>query len=413
MFYLIRIGIKNTFRKAKRSIITACSVFIGVAIMIFAWSFLDGLEMAAIRGQIASDTGHFRIMDKNFLDREDDMELAPAIKNSNEIIAHLQKHYKEVSIFPRMTFPSELSNGVHSLQVKGVGIDPATYFQKFELNLKQKLNLPKIMGNASDFPPIWIGSGIATPLNAKIGDTFTILTKTFFGNYTAIECIVSGIFESKNAALDNLVFFIPIDTARTLLDLTDGTTEIVGFLENKDQINTYKKNIMESLNDKGIEFQTWIERVGPILKINELRRKILNVIMGLIMLVSATGIANTMIMSAFERIKEVGTLRAIGFQPEQIVIIFLSEAFIIGLIGSIAGVLMGSYLVDLYRDGMDLSSFFENGQVNVSMSTVLYFEWRIERVVGAFLIGMGISLLASLYPSIKFSSLNPLTAMKR
>ena len=108
-----------------------------------------------------------------------------------------------------------------------------------------------------------------------------------------------------------------------------------------------------------------------MLRINRLRRRILGVVVGIVILVAATGIMNTVVMAAFERIREIGALRALGMQLEGVVALFVAEALIIGLVGAAAGCGLGAALMTYLSDGLDFSRLTETGGMAMSVSTVI------------------------------------------
>ena len=138
-----------------------------------------------------------------------------------------------------------------------------------------------------------------------------------------------------------------------------------------------------------------------------MRRKSMAFMVGVIILVAATSIMNTVVMAAFERIREIGAMRALGMQVEGVVTLFMAEAMLIGTAGAVAGCTLGAGLVHALRDGLDFSKAVQAGGYTISMSTVLYLELDRATVAVAFAIGLGMTLAAALYPSIKFSSLSP------
>jgi putative ABC transport system permease protein len=129
--------------------------------------------------------------------------------------------------------------------------------------------------------------------------------------------------------------------------------------------------------------------------------------------VAATSIANTMVMSAFERIREIGTYRALGLQTERVAAMLLVEAAVIGVLGALLGAALGSAAVHGMRNGIDVSAMMASGNITVSMSTMLYVDLSLSRVMSAFFTGLIVAMLAALYPALKFSRLSPMEAMKR
>ncbi len=414
----MRLAIKNVLRKAWRSLITAIPVLVGVMMTILGWSLIDGMDNAVIFGQIKSDSGHFRVMAEGYLETEEEAELDLLIEDPAAAVDLLASEGDElldaagdVRLHPRLTFSAELSDGRNGLVARGIGIEPESYFADFELPFEAELEAKD--DTESGLEAMWMGATLAADFDVTPGDALTVLVRTRHGSYNADEYTVRGLIRSQNPAIDNFAFFIPLATARELLDADAAATEIVGLLPRRSEAVDLPARLGQQLGARGLEIQTWRQRAEPMLRINRIRRKVLGVIVGIIILVAATSIMNTVVMAAFERVREIGALRALGMQIEGVVGLFLAEALIIGMVGAAAGCGLGVAVVHWLRDGIDFSAAAASGGMAMSVSTVLYFELSSTHVVVAFAIGLGMTLIAALYPSIKFSRLAPVEAMRR
>lgn len=407
--YLPRLALKNALRKPGRSLLTASSVVVGVALTILAWAFLDGLDRSVIHGQIRSDTGHLRVFRQGYLAVEEKGELHELIDEAGAVESMLRVKRPELRLHPRLVFEAELSNGRQGLVAHGIGIRPESHFRDFTLPLEKRLETE----DGAGLKPLWLGADLATAFKAEPGDTLTVLARTRPGSYTAEDFVVTGIVRSSNPAIDNLVFFVPLDEAQTLLDCEDAVSDIVGFLPDQDLSTAAASELRPALGERKLAVQTWQERAEPILRLNRMRRKIFGLVVGIILLISATGIANTVVMSCFERIHEIGTLRALGFQTERVVALLMIEAFTVGLAGSALGAGLGAWIVYMLRDGLDLSRFMASSNYAVSLSSILYFALDWRPVGFAFGIGLIVTVLAAIFPAVKFSRLSPMEAMRR
>ena len=405
--FLLRLAVKNVLRKAWRSLITAVPVLVGVMMTILGWGLIDGIDNAVIFGQIKSDSGHFRVMAEGYLETEEEAELDLLIEDPS-VAGEVLASAGDARLHPRLTFTAELSDGRNGLMARGFGVEPERYFAELELPLERELE-----GGDAEATPIWLGASLAADFGVVPGDVLAVLARTRYGSYTAEDLTVRGLIRSQNPAVDNLAFFIPLATARELLDADTAATEIVGFLPRRALAVDLPARLGPALAERGLEIQTWRQRAEPMLRINRIRRKVLGVIVAVIILVAATSIMNTVVMAAFERVREIGALRALGMQIEGVVALFLGEALIIGLVGAGAGCVLGVAAVHQLRDGLDFSAAAASGGVATSMSSVLYFELEPAHVAVAFAIGLGMTLVAALYPSIRFSRLPPVEAMRR
>jgi putative ABC transport system permease protein len=407
--YLLRLALKNAMRKPARTLITALSVVVGVMMIVLAWAFIDGLDQSVIRGQIHSDSGHLRIVRAGYLEVEEQGELDLLVDTAPGTAHAVQRLLPDARLHQRISFTAELSDGRHGLSARGVAVEPESYFADFTLPLESRLEAE----DQSGLEPMWLGAELARAFGTRPGEILTVLTRTRHGSYTAEDFLVHGLVRSQNPAIDNMVFFLPLAAARNLLDAPDTATEIVGFLPHQDQAPGAAARLGPELAARGLELQTWLEKAEPLLRINRLRRRIFAIVVGIIVLIAATGIANTVVMSGFERVQEIGTLRALGFQVETVAALLLTEALFVGLLGSAAGAAAGAGVVHALRDGLDFSQFTSEGNYSASIASVIYLVQDWTRLAAAFAVGMTVTVASAVYPALRFSRLSPAEAMRR
>ena len=135
---------------------------------------------------------------------------------------------------------------------------------------------------------------------------------------------------------------------------------------------------------------------------------ILNVIIGLALIF---GIVNSMLMSVFERIREFGVLMSIGMKNSRIYSMIVTEAFIIGIVGTLAGLIIGLLLeIPLAHTGIDLS-FFSTGLEAFGIGTVIYPVLSIGNIIMSSLFMPFVAILGALYPAYKAIKLEPIYAI--
>ena len=128
---------------------------------------------------------------------------------------------------------------------------------------------------------------------------------------------------------------------------------------------------------------------------------------------AASGIANTILMAAWERVREIGTLAALGMTRVQVLHLFLLEGVVLGAVGSALGAMLGLGVVGWYgTHGIDLTDAMEKGGANLPVSATLYLAISPFWAVAAPLVGVAIAVLSSIYPARVASSLPPAEAVR-
>ncbi len=175
---------------------------------------------------------------------------------------------------------------------------------------------------------------------------------------------------------------------------------IILYVANKDDIPTIKKEVENMLNsgrDKKVDVVTLDTITSQINNVLSMVSVFLMSIGSISLLVAGIGIGNVMLMGVIERTKEIGIMRSIGASKKDIMLLFLYEAFILGLIGSVIGVFISLLL------GGIVAIFFL--KMSLSIEVIVYM------VIG-ILFGVGISIISAIYPAYKASNLNPIDALR-
>jgi putative ABC transport system permease protein len=164
--------------------------------------------------------------------------------------------------------------------------------------------------------------------------------------------------------------------------------------------------------------KTWREETQDLIDLQQIRQTAMDLLALAIMAIAATGIANTVLMAAHERVREIGTLRAMGLDRRGVVGLFVLEGLVMGSVGGLLGALLGGgFNYKLSVDGIDLSSFVEaagSGGIydSIPMSSMLYTESSLAVAAGAALVGLLVAVLSSVYPAVIAARLAPAEAMR-
>ena len=131
-----------------------------------------------------------------------------------------------------------------------------------------------------------------------------------------------------------------------------------------------------------------------------------------VLLIAGIGIANTIIMSVYERVKEIGTLAAMGMEPRAIGLLFMAEGAILGVVASLVGATIGGAVTYRFSvTGIDVGAFPEAGS-EVAFNSILYMHLDPKMLVVAVIFGIATATLASVFPALHAVRLNPADAVR-
>ncbi|MDD4179257.1 MAG: FtsX-like permease family protein [Candidatus Margulisbacteria bacterium] len=402
--FIIKLAAKNVFRNTKRSVLTGLSIMFSVAMLIVAWSFIEGSINDMMIAFIRFQSGHVRVMTEEFAKQERLSPLQYSIADYLTVKNKIAAVPGVKTVAGRLKFGVLLDYAGSTKQTLGIGIEPAA--EESILELSKKIVQGRAIRSGSD--EVNIGVNMARDLKLKEGDTLTVVTQTAYGSMSAKNFKVVGIYDFDSPTIDRKVFLIPIESAQYLLDLEGSASEIF-IMTNKAEAARRVARQISTVLGPGYRATAWQEQ-GAIYFFLEVARYIYLIILIIIVLLSAFTILNTMFMSVLERTREIGMMKALGMTNRQLVIMVLFEALVLGALASLIGAVVGagaSYYLSTH--GLDFTKTVEN--MDFPTFNVYYsdFSWRYIWV--SSLIGMICSMLAAVFPAMRAAKMEPTEAL--
>lgn len=260
-----------------------------------------------------------------------------------------------------------------------------------------------------------LGEGLAEDFGVSVGDYLTILTRTRYGTYQALDLRIKGILRTEDPKIDWSAVVIPLGLGQKALDLEEAVTEINIKLKNPNEIAKFKDKLAKELI--GVEVAPYQDLAEDVMAIAEAKYKSRSFLFASIFLIALVGITNTVLLAVFERIKEIGTMAAMGMKRGQVIKLFVLEGAAIGFLGSLVGGFLGSLLVFtwLVPIGIDYSflPLKELGEFGYRVTAKFYGEFRAETVLMVFFVGIIASAVASFYPAWLASRMEPTEALRK
>ncbi|TDT72372.1 putative ABC transport system permease protein [Hypnocyclicus thermotrophus] len=385
---LLKMAFRNIFRNKNRSILTIMAVIIGITGLLFGFSYFGGVEDLFIR-EGKKLTGDIRITTLDYELKEKTMDTSANV--DYELLKNNLKDIKNIKyMLGRIKFGSIMYNMENDDEkAMGFGIENNDY---------KVLELDKYIykGRFLDYTnegEVVIGDKLAKNLKVDLGDEITVITSTANASMFALNYKIVGIYKYDNDRM-NRGFYITLKDAQYLLDIDGRATEFAIYLKNDTKINKTKKEILNILKDKYL-IKKWNE-VG----INQYMSQMLPVIKAIFIIIlgilSGVVISNTMMMTVFERKKEMGILKAMGMSNFKINLLFLSEGIVLGLIGSLIGLIIGGslgYYLSIY--GIHFGDILENVSNNINLGTVIYTKMSWGIIINVFIIGIIIAFIST------------------
>ncbi len=408
---IIKISFRNLLRSGRRTILTASLITIGV-IFVLVYAALSGSFKAYMVGQVTdSMLGHIQIHRKGYIASVDNLPLDKNLnKKQIEKIEELLAKNKYIESYTfRLKLGSMFSNYVASTNIRLNGIDPEKESKTLPLFSSR---LDGIETDSLKEGSILVPELIAKGMKVKKDDTVVLVATNQKGSVNGLNFKVAGTIEpiSGPGGRDG---YIHIKDVKKLLRLKEiEVSEIVIRLKDVDNLEKAMKELkpltqFKNQKDKPVfEIHTW-KKLSPfynIVKMLDIMDISIKIILISIVLIS---ILNVMVMSVYERIKEIGTIAAMGTTPSTIIKLFLTEGLMLGVFGAIVGSVISFIIV--FSINLVGITFSFGRQSDLSLNPTL----GINEVLVVSVIVILISLIASISPAMKAAKLNPVDALRQ
>ena len=410
MSNLFKIALRNLLRYKRRTLLTASLITVGV-VFVLAFVSVSGSFKNMMIGQVTdSMIGHMQVHRKGFVASIETLPLNLNLKGN--AIGRLEKilnEQPEIEAYsPRVKFGGMFSNFTETSSIRLTAIEPEKEFKTVPL-------LPgRVMDGSKDLKPggILIPELLARGMKVKPGDAVVIVATNADGSVNGKQFTVTGVLESATGP-GGRDGYIHMDDAREVLRM-DGrqVSEYAVRLKDFGKLSAFGEKLdgllAKELNQQGkpiFELHSW-EKLSPFFNIAQMIDLMTFFIKLMLIAIVLISIMNVMIMAVYERIREIGTIAAIGTLPGKILNMFLIEGFCMGVGGALIGNIVGItlvYLLNLFKISYNFGQ--QKGiilQTAVSPADVLVISATVIIV----------SVIASLQPAFKASRMEPIKALR-
>jgi lipoprotein-releasing system permease protein len=405
-------------RQAVISVITIISIIgvtAGVASLIIALSINAGFQKD-LQNQLLGSQSHINL----------EKIKADGIYHWRDLMARLVKQPHVVAASPALYEYVLASRGSRAGAALLKGVIPEYENRTSELLKTVKFGSAKALdpvpppkpcgndagcGESREFPPVVLGKDLAESIGATVGSVVTMVSPqgelTPFGlvpKYQRFQVV--GIFQSGHYDYDNMWAFIRLADAQRLYGLGDVISTMQFKIDNLYQADQVGEQLQQAAGPEYMS-KSWIAQNRPLFRALRLERLVTFLTIGLIVFVAALNILISLIMMVMEKTKDVAVLMSMGARRRQVRGIFISQGVLIGLIGTVLGLITG-YGIALA--GAKYHFIALNPEV-YSISYVPFAPRLLDGVLVAS-VALLISFVATLYPSWSAARVLPAEALR-
>jgi putative ABC transport system permease protein len=345
MLTWIKIAFRNLYKNRRRSFFTILAIGLGYAAVNVFGGFTAYIFASLRDGYIyALGNGHLTIFKKGFLTHG---KLSPvryllSAAETQSIKEVLQGFSGIVLMTPQLHISGLVSNGEVSTIFIAAGRVPSDLraINSHAQGMIGRLNL--FTGKPLEDDVLYgigLSSGLAEQLQLSVGSDAVAMAPTVSGQVNALDVQVFQIFDSAIEVLNDKLMFVPLTFAQSLYD-TSSVDRITVLLSDTNQTESTKDTLTYALAQGGmdVEIKTWQELAVLYNKVQDMFNIIFLFIFVIVFIIAMMSVINTISMAVMERIREIGTLRALGVKRNGIVHLFALESIMLGVFGSMVGI---------------------------------------------------------------------------
>ena len=398
------IAYRDLGRNRRRTLFTLIAVALGVGLLILLEGYIAGVWDGALQNAIRLQTGHVQVRNPEYEEQKVSLLWADLLENAGDT-APRAADLPEVKAAAPVLWATAILNTVNdSAGLKLYGIDPASALYD---PIREAMTAGEFL-SAGDRSGILLGKRLADELGIGVGQNVSLTVVDADGQASEATFVVSGLYVSGVPSYDQNSAFMPLDKAQAFTGVGDRASAVVMLLHRQEDAD----RVAAALAGPNTTAETWQQMNQLLLETVETTALLYNLLNLIVMLVVAVVIANTLLMAVFERIREMGILAALGMKGRQIMLMYLLEATILGLIGIAIGAALGSAGVGyLATKGIyigDIASTVDS----IAVGSTLYGRFVPGKFAWLSLWTLIVILLASLYPAWFAARLEPVDALR-
>lgn len=398
------IAYRDLVRNRRRTLLTLLAVALGMTVLIMMSGLVAGIISGSLRDNIRLNTGHLQLRDDTYEIEKLSLLSKDLLQDIDTLTARVEALSEVQSAAPVLWTSGVLSTVRESTGLQVIGINPA---DDFHARIREGIVAGDYLA-ADDRGLILIGKRLADDMEITVGQRVSLAMGRADGQVDEGIFTVAGLFNTGIGNYDQNTVIMPLAQVQAFTNSGDRASSIIVMLH--DQEDTAK--VAAALQTTGIQILTWEDLNSILLTTMGTAMGFYYILYIIVILVVAVLIANTLLMSVFERTRELGILASLGMKGRQIMLMVLFEAVILALIGVAAGLVLGAAVVAyLARVGIEFSADAMASVEGMAFGNKMYPAFAPGEAITLSLLMFFIVSLVSLYPAWYASRMEPIKAL--
>jgi ABC-type lipoprotein release transport system permease subunit len=398
---LFKMAIRDLGRNRRRSFFSSLALGIGLALLLLMAAVIEGEMRKSLETSIQLQSGHLQVRAQSYDENKTSLAWKDLLENPDQVAAQIASLPLVTVATPRLFANGIITTSDQTAGVRILGIDPASpAYDPFRAGM--------VTGEfitADDREGVLIAQSLADKLDLAAGDTFNLLVNTSSGEVDEQPFIIRGIYTTHTPGFDDITIFMPLAKAQAITR-TDGYASTV-FVMLQDPLQTAA--VVAALQTSQYKAITWQEMNALIVQFEGMANAFIYVLYLIVMAITATVVVNTLIMTVFERTREIGILTAIGMRGWHIMVMFFAESALLAVGGIGIGFILGGVLVAYFNKfGVYIGNM---GITGMLLGDRIYAILTLNDAVSLTILALVVTLLAALYPALLAARMEPVQAL--
>lgn len=406
MLLYFRLAWRNIWRHRRRTVIIVLAMGLSLAFMMFYDGLLDGFNQAIAGNAVRVLGGNIQVHAEGYREKVDSNPLLP-LKDDAAVVQAALAQPNVIAVSRRIQTGGLVSNREGSFPLNVIGIEPEA---EAPVSLIAEHIVDGRFLQSTDEDAALIGKGLADALSLKVGDRVTVVGSDVNKQNRQRAMTVIGIYDLGLPSFEKGSVYISLAEAQNLYGLRGQSTEVQITLKavgSEDQIIAALTPLLPDY-----EVESWAQNYPELGSAIGQKNAVMDIFSVIIVVIAGIGILNLLLMAIYERTREIGLLGAMGLKPRQIAVTFILEGTLIGLVGVVAGILMGLAInLSLGQVGMDYSQFAGLTEYMALISGRVYPTLGLNKLFARAMIVLVIAALAALIPAVIAARREPSEAL--
>lgn len=417
---MITMAWRNLWRRKQRALFTALAMGVGVGLSMGMMALQSGIFDEVFDEMVTDSLGHVQVHQTDY----------PTTRHQHQTLRRVTPLLHQLEALPSVAvavpriFTAGLAGGER--EATGaliIGVDPQREATLSEIN--REISEGRWLHQQPQREAV-LGHELAREIKADLGAEIALVGQDTYGGIAQGLYRVVGLVESGMTELDQGGLWIHLTDAQEFLDVSDQAHEILiagaggraAALSSGERLAHLKSDVSQvvSTSQSDVVVKTWREAKPAVSKLIDTQTQSSYVMLMIVMGLVALGVLNTMLMSIYERTRELGIMLAIGVKPRTISGLVIIETLYLATLAAVIGLVIG-FVADwcLIEYGVKFTDAGGQGLSygGIRLSPRLYGVFEMRAPVLSIAALYGATLLASLWPAWRASRLEPVEAIQR